>query len=391
MIKQKRILLVSPFFYPEPISTGKFNTDIALALKDLNYDVTVLCSHPFYPEWKPIKTNQTIKGLNIVRGGRFVRYPKSLLIRRAVLEVWFALFILKNISLFRKHFDIILTIFPPSLSFNIIIPFLKKEAKKIGVVHDLQEIYISKSKGYFNKIIGFFINKIEGRSLRACDKLIFLSNEMKKEAKMLYNLTDEKLEVQYPFVNINTNKITNDLNNILSQDKKHVVYSGALGKKQYPDKLYEFYEYASKKLENTEFHFFSQGPNFENLKNYNKNNKIKFHPLVSEKHINELYKKSNVQIIPQYPGSSKGSLPSKLPNLLASGSNILIITDKNSEIEKLFNKYNLDGVVNLWDNELICTKLNELIEKGPGPNINQMNVARNFFKIDYMINKIIEK
>ena len=47
MNKLKKIVLISPFFYPEPISTGKFNTDFALKLQEEGHQVTVLCSHPF--------------------------------------------------------------------------------------------------------------------------------------------------------------------------------------------------------------------------------------------------------------------------------------------------------------------------------------------------------
>jgi hypothetical protein len=50
--------------------------------------------------------------------------------------------------------------------------------------------------------------------------------------------------------------------------------------------------------------------------------------LVAREHLEELYLRSNLQIIPQKPNTSKGSFPSKLANLLASGCNILLITDK---------------------------------------------------------------
>ena len=55
-----------------------------------------------------------------------------------------------------------------------------------------------------------------------------------------------------------------------------------------------------------------------------------------------MYYNSSVQIIPQKENTSKGSLPSKLPNLLASGCKVLVITDPKSEIEELFKSNNLD-------------------------------------------------
>ena len=121
----KNVLILSPFFYPEPISTGKFNTDIAIALRDKNYNISVLCSHPFYPKWRPLKTNQKIEGIKIIRGGSNIKYPSNTLLKRAILEVWFAFFILKRFMLLRNKVNVIIPVFPPSLAFFAIIPIIK--------------------------------------------------------------------------------------------------------------------------------------------------------------------------------------------------------------------------------------------------------------------------
>ena len=385
----KRILIISPFFFPEPISTGKFNTDLAVVLRDKGNTVTVLCSHPFYPSWKPRKSTAQIEGITIIRGGGAIKYSKKVIFRRILLELWYAFFVLKNIFKLLKKNDIIIPVFPPSLAFYTILPFIKKRIVKIGMVHDLQEIYASNKKGSIQKTTRFFIHKIEKRVFRSCDRLIFLSNEMKNWAKEHYNLEESKLVVQYPFITYKKDRITNDLENLMQKDLKHVVYSGALGEKQNPEKLYDLFNYASKNIEKVQFHFFSQGTIFNSLKSYNDNNKIKFHDLVPDKNVKELYKRSTVQIIPQLPGTSKGSLPSKLPNLLNSGCNILAITDKGSEIEGLFKKYNLNTVVTLWDNEELCSALEKILEKGDKENLHHIKIAQKLFNIDAMIIKIL--
>ena len=386
---KKRILIISPFFFPEPISTGKFNTDLAVALRDKGNTVTVLCSHPFYPDWKPIKSTTQIEGITIIRGGGAIKYSNKATLRRILLELWYAFFVLKHIFKLRKKNDIIIPVFPPSLAFYTILPYIKKRIVKIGMVHDLQEIYASNKKGSIQKIIRFFIHKIEKRVFRSCDRLIFLSNEMKDTAKRHYNLEESKLVVQYPFTTYKKDRITNDLENLMQKDLKHVVYSGALGEKQNSKKLYDFFNYTSKNIENVQFHFFSQGTNFNNLKSQNDNNKIKFHDLVPSKNVEELYKRSTVQIIPQLPGISKGSLPSKLPNLLNAGCSILAITDKGSEIERLFKKYNLNTVVTLWDNEELCSVLEKILKKEHKENLHHIKIAQKLFNIDAMIIKIL--
>ena len=105
-------------------------------------------------------------------------------------------------------------------------------------------------------------------------------------------------------------------------------------------------------------------------------------------HLEELYSKSTVQVIPQKENTSKGSLPSKLPNLLAAGCKVLLITDGDSEIEKFFMSNNLDMVVTSWDRDILTKKLNLLIHKEIDSE-RQKSVAIKNFTIDEMIFKIL--
>ena len=75
------ILLLSPFFYPEPISTGKYNTDFVKELAKKGHKVTVVCSHPIYPNWKVKKSYSNLNGVEIIRGGKFIKYPKNKMLR----------------------------------------------------------------------------------------------------------------------------------------------------------------------------------------------------------------------------------------------------------------------------------------------------------------------
>lgn len=387
---KKKILFLSPFFYPELISTGKFNSDIVIALRDNGYKVTVICSHPIYPKWIVKKSTAQLKGINIIRGGGYLKYSKKPLIRRLILELWFTLYVLKNVHNFRKKIDVIIGVIPPSLAFYFSIPYIGKNVKKIAIIHDLQEVYSKKKKGLINRLINFFIHNVEGKTIRNFDKVIFLSNEMKETAKDYYKLSVQKLYVQYPFSTLKSNNLTNDLNEVLPIDKINIVYSGALGEKQNPKGVYDFFNFASQEMHNVLFHFFSQGQIFENLKITNKNDKIKFHDLVPRENIEELYRRSSVQLIPQLPNTSLGSLPSKLPNLLASGCKILFITDSNSEIEYLFKKYNLNKVITSWDNDIILQSLRELLNQKTCNIKNQQRVAEELFSIDSMVKTILD-
>ena len=387
MNSKKNILIISPFFSPEPISTGKFNTDFAIALRNDGHNVTMLCYHPFYPDWKIKESQEKLKGIEIIRGGKHLFFTKKTIVRRLILEFSFAFFVLKKIKEHQKNKDSIIPVFPPSFAFYLILSFLSKKIKKIGMVHDLQEVYSIGKKGIVNKLVHFFIHKIEKKCYQGCNKIIFLSNEMKEQAKGLYSLNEKKLEVQYPFITIKQNP-TNDLEHIFDEGKKHVVYSGALGEKQNPNQLFDFFQQASVCTHNVIFHFFSKGEVYDKLKRSNTNSNIRFHELVKKENLEELYQKSDVQIIPQKEGTSKGSLPSKLPNLLASDCKVFLITDPDSELEKLFHKNNLDFVITNWNKKKLITSLLLLLEK-PVDFTHQKIVAKNFFTIDKMIHKVL--
>ena len=388
MNKLKKILILSPFFYPEPISTGKFNTDFAKKLQEEGHQVTVLCSHPFYPEWKTKFSSETLEDIKIVRGGEKIKYSKKVSLRRLVLELWYAYFILKNIKKYQKHIDIIIPIFPPSLAFCLASFFIKKEVKKIGIIHDLQIIYSLQKKGFFSNLISFFIKKVEKFCFKSCDKLIFLSDEMKKEAVNIYSIRKEKCEVQYPFTSINDISISDNLKNILPKNQYNIVYSGALGEKQNPHELLKVFTFILKNIPNTVCYFFSQGPIFEELKKINNNKKIHFYPLVKKEDIQELYSRSSIQIVPQLPNTSNGSLPSKIPNILVSGTKVLVITDKNSELELLFKKYNLQKVITSWDKHVIELSIRELLDQKIDLN-TQKSIAQKLFNINSLIGKVI--
>jgi colanic acid biosynthesis glycosyl transferase WcaI len=384
----KQILFISPFFYPEPISTGKYNSDLVKELVKEGHRLTVLCSHPIYPDWKVNCSNKTLNGVKIIRGGKFIRYPNNSLIRRFLLELWFAFFVFRKVLQLRNQIDIIIPVFPPSLAFSLIVNLLPNKITKVGIVHDLQSVFISKGQGLLKSLIAVCIKSVEKFGFNACDKLILLSHEMKDNVNSTYKINPKKLFVQYPFSNLSS-LVTNDLDSVFENNYKHVVYSGALGDKQNPIGLLSFLDYASKSVNNCKFHIFSSGAIFNDMRKSNLNKDINFHDLVPFKNVRELYEKSDVQIIPQQEGSSGGSLPSKLPNLVQAKCKLMLITDKDSEIQQLFEKYKLGGVVTEWNNESLFAMLKSLLHESREDKEINSNFVNELFSIKSLVMKIL--
>lgn len=356
-----RVALFSPFYYPELISTGKANTYLGLNLVERGCPVTVICSHPLYPDWEPKRSNDSLPGMSILRGGGWLRYPKPASLRRMVLELWFAAYSARRTLGLRKQVDTVVSIFPPSLFALAVHALLPKTVRKVALVHDLQGVYAARQAGLAGRVIGAAIHAVERLAFRASDLCIFLSYDMAKEAEAAYGLDAARVAVQYPFITLTGDGASGSaLADILPDGTQHVVYSGALGQKQNPEQLLEFLDGAAQRFPNARFHIFSAGPIFDQLKaRYRESGqeRVQFHGLVPEEQLAELYARSAIQIIPQAKGTETGSLPSKLPNLIAAGVQILTFCSPGSEVGKLLKEAGTGTIVEDWDLEQFLAML----------------------------------
>jgi colanic acid biosynthesis glycosyl transferase WcaI len=365
---KKTILIISPFFYPEIISTGKYNTVLAESLLAEDFLVEVISSYPLYPDWKPQKTDDEIDGIKMYRGGSSIFYPGNFILRRLILEIWFSLFSLYSFFQIRKNVDLIIPVFPPSLFFLVISSFITAETKVVGIVHDLQGVYSGKSKKIFPILLTNLINTVESTVFKRCNHLIFLSNSMLDRAIKTHNLDQAQCSysVHYPFSNISFSENDKDLDcnfiaDLFPDPFVHVVYSGALGEKQNSNGLMNFFQSLTETLSNVRCHIFSGGPIFRSLKETKSSSTIFFHDLVPEKYLGKLYSYSDVHIIPQAPNTSDGSLPSKLPNLIQYGVPIFAICDENSELSKIISESKIGCSVHSWDTDILVSKFNDFM------------------------------
>ncbi len=354
-----RLLLISPFYYPDPISTGKVNTSLGRELVAEGYEVDVICSHPLYPTWRPTFTQGALPGHRFHRGGAWLNYTNHALIRRIVLELWFFFHCAITLPKFAAKVSICVMIYPPSLYGLIVHALLPRHVRRVAIVHDLQGEY--SRHGYHRgfKLLTTLIHAVEKYCLSRSTRCIFFSAEMAAIAQSAYRLRPGQVGVQYPFVTMNP--LTQDavavasasqLDEILPDGIQHIVYSGALGEKQHPQRLAAFMAVAAQSLPNVRFHILSQGPIFDALRSeWQGTSAIHFHDLVAEDQIPDLYRRSDVQIIPQAPGTEGGSLPSKLPNLLAMGVHILAVCSPHSEVATLLTTLSTGTVVSQWTEE----------------------------------------
>ncbi len=378
----KKILFLSPFFYPEQISTGKYNSYLVEKFLEEGYEVYVIAFYPFYPEWVIKKFDGAFKGANVYRYGEWVKFPKSQILRRIILEVQYAYYVLKHLLRNKDKYDIVISIFPPVLFMLLSVGLLKK-IQKIGIIHDVQGIMANAEGSTVRSVSALLMGFIEKLVYRRCDRLVCLSYSMRDIISMKYNISKEKCDVFYPFISSpKALDLENSeaLDDMFENDFNHIVYSGALGEKQKPHKLFEFLCDLSGSVSTIKCHIFSRGPFYEELIKRSQEERregVLFHDLVPEENLPELFNKSTVQVIPQASGTGAGAFPSKLPNLLAHGVPIYTICDKGSELDVMINKINFGISVHSWEKENMRSAMLKLLEKIEGRSHEQISSENN--------------
>ncbi|HET9088240.1 MAG TPA: glycosyltransferase [Acidobacteriaceae bacterium] len=395
---KQKIILVSPFFYPELISTGKANQSLAEAFAAEGHSVTVVCSHPVYPAWVPVRSDEKLPEITILRGGSWVRYPRSMPARRMLLELWFAAYACCRVWRLRKQADLVVSVLPPSLFALLMDRALPRSIRRVAVIHDLQGLLAAQERSVSRRAIIRTIHSVEERVFQSQNLCIFFSVDMAQTAKASYRLNPERIAVQYPCITLASEAVPGDsssgdrLESILPSGRVHVVYSGALGYKQNPRQLVALLQSAAQHFPDAQFHVFSGGPFFEELRGaYSSSTRphVQFHPLVEEQNLVELYARSAIQVIPQAEGTEAAALPSKLPNLLAAGVQVLAICRLGSEVERLLREAGTGTIVEKWEETLFLKGLSDALDviarETPSVRRNRVAPLLNRFSISNMV------
>ena len=391
-----RALVLSPFFYPEPISTGRYNLTMVQGLIDAGCKSTVACCHPFYPAWKVERSDAQLPGISIIRGGGGLRFPKHPMLRRALLESWFAVF--ATVVAWRQRYDVdvVVAVFPPSLFFLGVSMVLPKRVCRVGVIHDLQGVHAEASRSRLTRALVGVIAAIERRAFRACDRLVVLSTAMADKLVETTGCDRSRVQVVYPFVNLPVPRPgACRLAAQFPPDRIHLVYSGALGEKQNPAQLVAIFEVIAQRCSGVMIHVFSEGPAFEQLRArlaHLPGSRIAFAPLVPNEDVAELYNRADIQLIPQAAGTQHGSMPSKLPNILASGRQVLAICDEDSELATMVARFNAGVSLSSWhpdDVVMAVAKLNERLQASGGVAMVDVAAVRAFFSLDRLTGAIL--
>ena len=219
----KKILILSCVFPPEPVVSANLSLDIAIALAEKSYEVTVISPKPTRPLGFKFDTqnNRKYSFKHIVIDS--YTYPESKLFERMKesysLGKAFAKYIKKN----HHSIDIIYQNTWPLFSQLFVI----NEAKKynIPVITHVQDIYpeslTNKLPLVISDTIYKFLLPLDKKILSNSNKVICISENMKKQLSFSRNLKENKFTIvtnwqnEEDFINYkNNSQLKNDKKNI---------------------------------------------------------------------------------------------------------------------------------------------------------------------------------
>lgn len=402
MEEEKKIWIVSEFYYPVVTSTGYYITEIAEFLATKKKNINVICTDSKYNENDNFNyVKKEYRNGVLIHRIKSESLDKNNLIKRTIklffssIKLFYKLFISV-----RKNDEILIVTNPAFLILLMpILKFFKGVNYKI-LVHDIfPENIVAIGKINKTSFINKFLKLWFDFSYSQAEKCIAIGRDMeeillKKNVKpsnlcLIPNWADTD-EVQP----ISKNQ-TNLINKSNLKDRFIFQFAGNLGHAQGIENILASIQL----LSNLKIHFLFIGAGaMENkIKEFINNN-----PLNNVTHMgfqkrseqNDFLNACDVAIVTLSDGMFGLGVPSKSYNIMATGKPILIIADDNSEISQCVKENNIGWVVRPND-PVLLKKYFELIYQEYVNNkllniSDSREIALNFFSKRIILNKYFE-
>ncbi|MDQ6813121.1 MAG: WcaI family glycosyltransferase, partial [Bacteroidota bacterium] len=247
---KKRILLIGGNYFPEPTGIGKYNGEMVKWLAEEGHSCTVITTFPYYPHWKIqhpydkdcfwFKTERIEIGnnqfVNVIRCPHYVPgIPTGLKRMISELSFFFTAYLALLLLLFKKKYDIVITVAPPFAIGLLGIFYSKIRGGKF--LYHIQDLQVDAARDLAMIKSNFIVRgclSIEKFIIKNADCVSTISAGMidkvkikcKKEVLLFPNWVD--IETFYPISRKNELKARHGF----SASDKVVLYAGAIGHKQ---------------------------------------------------------------------------------------------------------------------------------------------------------------
>ena len=402
-----KILIYGINYWPELTGIGKFSGEMAGWFSDHGYQVRVLTTPPYYPEWK-VKVGYSVwryqkESLNSVD---IFRVPIFIPKRPSTITRLFHLISYSITSLpiaVRQIFwkpDVVLFI-QPTLFASINALFLAKLSGSKAVMH-IQDYEIDAmfglgmmKKGALSKAAKF----VESLIMKQFDIVSTISCSMMANAR-LKGMPDSRL-LYFPnwvdtgFINPSiTGSSYRDGWGFTDADKV-ILYSGNIGKKQ---GLEIVLDAANHYLDRTDVYFVivGQGVHREELEELACDrglSNVVFHDLQPYERLPELLAMADIHLVVQKKGAADIVLPSKLTSIVSIGGHTLITAESDTELGILCEHHpGIAHRVEPEDTTAFIEGLEYLLEQDTSqPNMIARKYAEEYLDKDVILPRFMKK
>jgi len=397
--KEKSLMILSQYFYPDLAATGQLLTELAEDLTSYGYHIKVLTAKPSYYKNKEKYLKEEIyQGIDIYRVFA-TKFNKNMISGR--LFNFLSYFISVSFKLlFSKNEHLLLIVSnPPFLPF---LGYLLKKIKNQKYIYLVHDIYpdIAIRLGYLkkNSIIAKIWKQIHYRILKKAEEIVVLGNYMA-----------EKIKEKYPEIDNNKFKIIHnwaDEKKILPVKKEDnwfvkkyhlskklvILYSGNIGLFQDLKSIIKAAE-GLKKHKDLLFLFIGDGGGLKELKRLTKEfnlSNVKFLPYQLKQDLSFSLSAADISIVAMEKGIEGLAVPSKLYGILASGRAVLGLVGKNCEVAEIIEDAKCGFRIDQGDVNKIIERIKYIYDNPETLKIMGKN-SRQYFEEHFTRGKITKR
>lgn len=375
---QAKLLVLSQFFYPDELSTGKVLSDLIFALDNSLFDINVISGRRLYQD----KSNTILASYEKINNVIIHRVLKMFMSKEKPwgrLFNYFSFFLMCLIKLvilrLPQRTDIIFTVSNPPIIPLLGAWFKNDKNKFVYLIHDLYpDIAIKLGVVGEKNIMSRVMFQVNRYVFKMADVVIVLGRDMKEYVVKNYNVPPEKIEV-LP----NWSKCLNvQRKSYPRSDKFRLLYTGNLGK--FHD--LELAVYAAERLPNKfELFFVGEGAKKKILQQIVTERKlanVHFIGYVEQEHYENMLAEADALLLSLEKGLSGLAVPSKFYTYMAAGKPIVAIVDNESEVALTIREETCGIIMNHDDVDGFVNKISKLIENPQYCNALGENALRAF-------------
>lgn len=397
---KKDIVFLCQFFYPEKVSSALLPYQTAVSMVEKGFTVDVMCGYPkeYVDKEMSIQKSEVKKGIKIYRK-KYLQLGRMNKISRLVNYFSFTIVMCLNLFKFKKYKVIVVYSNPPIIPVVAILANVFFGTKIIFVAYDVYpEIAESMNILNANSVISKTMTKINEQLYKRVSNVVALSLEMKEYIIANRSVDKENVIVIPNWATEEKQEGNGYLSTpdfkILRQKYKLIVsYFGNMGTAQDMDTIQNVISNFKLKDKKIGFLFAGHGNKKQQLKKFINDNELVncyVYDYLSGNEFDDALKITDINIVSLESKLSGLAVPSKTYSYYQSGSPVISIMSKDTDISKEIQENNCGIAVENNESEVIIDWLLEVSDKPEKITIMRDNVLRLHEK-KYLKNYQMEK